>query len=166
MKTRHAFGSVALAAGLLLSSSASLLAADGWGMPNLNPFAKKSKLPTSASVSDQGRSSGFSLLPKWPGSKSSKPTAARGPSTWTRVTTGTKSLVSKTTDALTPWDNDKKTAAKPQGPTGSFNPFTSASSKKQDNEKKSFLPSWTMGEDKPKQPTTVNEWLAQPKPEI
>jgi hypothetical protein len=152
--------SSALLAGLLFCSCA---LADGWGLPNLNPFSKKPSPPTAARVSD-GKS-GFGLLPKWPSTTKKK---TSGPSTWNRMTSSTKSALSKTADAINPWDDGP--AAKPKAspsPTGSFNPFSTASAKSSDSEKKSFLPSWSMGgdEEKAKKPRSVNDFLAQPKPD-
>jgi hypothetical protein len=138
--------------------------AQGWGLPNLNPFSSKGKLPTGGHVDDG--SGGFSLLPslpKWP-SMSSK-SSRSGPSTWTRMTNGTKSLVSKTTDALNPFDDDEPQS---RSVTGSNSIFSNASTSKKASEKKSFLPSWLYGgsEEKYEKPKTVNDFLSQPRPEL
>lgn len=157
MKAR--IGCFALLAAALLCSPA---AAEGWGLPNLNPFAKKPGPPTSARGGDSG---GFSLMPNWGSSKK----RSSGPSTWSRMTSGTTSFLSKTADAINPFDdaNDSKAGRSEPSPTGSFNPFSTASSKKSSNEKKSFLPSWATGESEaPKKPRSVNEFLSQPSPTI
>ncbi len=147
-RTLRTISCAVLAAGLLVCSTAS---AEGWGLPSLNPFAtKKAKAPTSARVSDSG--SGFSLLPKW-GTSTSKQRSS-GPSTWSRMTS-----------AINPWSSSKSTARPEPSPTGSFNPFTTASTKKQEAESSSFLPSWLGGGDEKKtsEPKTVNDFLKQEK---
>lgn len=135
-----------LAAGLLVCPTAS---AEGWSMPNLNPFAKKSKVPTSTRVSDSG--SGFSLLPKWGTSTTKK--RSSGPSTW-----------SKMTNALNPWADDSKSQSRHEpSPTGSFNPFSTASTKKEEGKSWSLLPSWGSSEPEYKEPKSVNDFLKQEK---
>ena len=134
-----------LTAGILICSSAS---AEGWGLPSLNPFAKKSKTPTSARVSDS--ESRFSLLPKWRSSSPKK--RSSGPSTWSRMTT-----------AINPWAGSSTANASTEpSPTGSFNPFSTASAKKQESKKRSFLPSWTSSDEvEDNEPKSVNEFLKQ-----
>ena len=136
-----------LAAGMLACSP---VAAEGWGLPNLNPFAKKAKTPTSARVSDSGSS--FNLLPKWGSSTPKK--RSSGPSTWSRMTS-----------AMNPWGSSKSQSNPEPSPTGSFNPFTTASTKKQEAESSSFLPSWLGGAEEEKEtgPKTVNDFLKQEK---
>ena len=139
-----------LATAMLVCSTA---AAEGWGLPSLNPFAKKSKTPTSARVSDS--ESSFSLLPKWGSSAPKK--RSTGPSAWNRMTT-----------AINPWAGKSKPAASAEpSPTGSFNPFSTASSstKKSASEKKSFLPSWTSTPEEDSGPKSVNDFLKMDAPE-
>jgi len=138
-----------LAAGLLLCSTAS---AEGWGMPSLNPFAKKTKTPTTARVSDSSSGSGFSLLPKWGSSAPKK--RSTGPSTWNRVSS-----------AINPWAGSSKAQSRKEpAPTGSFNPFSTASAKKEESKSWSLLPSWTgSGEEESKEPKSVNDFLKQDK---
>jgi hypothetical protein len=102
-------------------------------------------------------------LPKWPGSQR-KSRGKQAPSTWSRMTSGTKSVIAKTTDALNPWDDGQPA---PRSVTGSNSVFSPASTSKKESEKKSFLPSWNWGaEEEEKRPKTVNDFLALPKPEF
>src|SRR5262245_55727952 len=77
----------ALLVGLLVLAGASAaMAAEGWSLPNLNPFSQKESEPA----------------PRRPAAHQTRRVASE-PSTWERFTSGTKNLVGKTTDKLTPW---------------------------------------------------------------
>jgi hypothetical protein len=135
----------------------------GWSMPNLNPFAKKSNKRISASVSD-APTSGLKWPKLWP-SSTAKASRSRGkpqPSTWQKMTAGTKSAVTKTADVLNPFDDandNKKTSI-----TGSNTVFSQAS-KNKSSKSKSFLPSWpSWGAEEKNEPRTVNEFLGGEKP--
>ena len=138
----------------------------GWKMPNLNPFSRKGAPPTSARITDDTSWKMPNLLPTTttkttaPKSYSNKP-KAQAPSTWQKMTTGTKTVFAKTADALNPFDdaNDNK----PVRVTGSKNAFRQASAKKK-AESSSWLPSlWKPQEEK--RPTSVNDFLSQPRPQ-
>lgn len=167
MTTLHKWWWVSLPVMLLLSASA--VAAEGsWSWPFWNPFkSEKSKSKkVTASVTDQNRSS-FQLpklpeLPKpsLPSFTTKRTSAARrsapshSPSMWDKMTQGTKDFFSKTYDVLTPWDNHKSAPAKPPTQLGG----TSRPSKS----KGSSWFSWPKS-DEPKEPRTVNEFIAQPR---
>ena len=123
-------------------------AADGWKLPNLNPFQKSTAKRTHASVSDHSKWSMIPRLsmPKWPTTKSSH---SRGPSTLDKLNRETKILWYKTKGVLMPWS---KTAAK----TSRFSRSHGRSSKP------SFLSSmFGTKKEPPKRPRTVSDWLAQ-----
>lgn len=127
---------------------------------SLNPFAKSADSKKAASSSSKS-SSGFKLPSLRPTSDEKKirkrPTE---PSAWDKFTSGTKSMVEKTADTLTFWDNDKA-SSKPAGQISVRSRF----GVKQE-EKKSFFSSWFVGEpEKPKQPRTVSEFLNQDRPQ-
>jgi hypothetical protein len=140
----------------------------GWKMPNLNPFSSGSKPPTSGRVSDAPLSGWKmpkvpSLLPQSaarPKRKSNQPT------TWNRMTKGTRSFFSKTTDVLTPWDNQKPVTT--PNVTGSNTAFTRNHRPKTDSKEQksgSVLPASWWGSDKGTEPKTVNDFLSQPRPQ-
>ena len=135
----------------------SVTAEEQWKLPNLNPFNKSEKPARGA---DQGGSkiptldlsSGFGA-----------PTRKRSsePSTWTKVTQGTKSFFSKSYDVLTPWDTKAEKARAQRARS----PLQFSNTGRQKKEKKSFLTSWLPEkEEERRQPQTVSEWLAQPRP--
>jgi hypothetical protein len=137
-------------------------AADGWKMPNLNPFAKKSSPPTSARVSDSG---GLQMPNLWPSSRKTT-TARKGPSTWQKVSSGTKSVMTKTADFLNPF-NDAEDNPEPTQITGSNSYFSQVANQKQAEKKPStFLPQWWSGDEEEQKPKTVTDFLAQPRPEF
>ncbi|GIW93750.1 MAG: hypothetical protein KatS3mg110_1791 [Pirellulaceae bacterium] len=156
-----------LAAAILIVTTLTpiLGAEDGWGWSFWNPF-KSDKPPSkkvTASVTDEPKSSFH--LPKLPSlpklsipSMTSRSSTARrpapsGPSTWEKMTQGTKSFFSKAYDALTPWDDHK--AAPPKPPT-----HPSSSSKAS----KGASSWWPWGKKSSSQgPKTVNEFIAQPR---
>lgn len=136
--------------------------ADGWKMPNLNPFAKKSGPPTSARVSDSG---GLKMPKLWPSSGKTT-TTRKGPSTWQKVSSGTKSMMSKTADFLNPF-NDADDNPEPTQITGSNSYFSQVANQKQAEKKSStFLPQWWSGEEEEQKPKTVTDFLALPRPEF
>jgi hypothetical protein len=142
---------------------------EGFGLPNLNPFAEKSGPPVSSSVSD-APTSGWKM-PKLPNpfaglaTKSSRSKPA-GPSGWQKMTTSTKTFFSKTADVLNPFDdaNDKQQEI---APSGSKSIFSRTSAKKEESKGFFSLPSWSWGgEEEPKKPKTVQDFLAQPRPDF
>jgi hypothetical protein len=147
----------ALAIWLAIPAGASAENGSGWSLPNLNPFAKKGAPPTSARVSDEG---GWRLPGLMPRTSKASAAKAKAPSTWQRMTTGTKTFFAKTADAINPFDDESDN--QPVHVTGSRNKFRQAAAKK--NEKTgSFFPSlW--GEPEPEAPKSVTEFLNAPRP--
>ena len=79
------------------------------------------------------------------------------------MTAGTKNMMDKTTDALNPWDDEKKAQPAPQI-TGSNSAFTQASAKKSATKKNSLMPTMPWSSDTTEQkPKTVNDFLSQPR---
>lgn len=163
-----------LAAALVLGSAPHIAsAAGGWGLPNLNPFAKKSGPPTSARVSDQSQS-GWGLPKMWPSSKTTTTTTGRGPvarkaagpSTWQKMTTSTKRAWTKTADVLNPFDDASQQQSEPSV-TGSNAYFSQVANRKSSPKKKepsSVIPAWWSGEEASSEPKSVGEFLSQPRP--
>ena len=132
----------------------------GWKMPNLNPFSRKGTPPTSARISDQDES--WKMPKLWPTSNTSKATARpKGPSAWQKMTTGTKTFMSKTADALNPFDDaqDKE----PVRVTGSRSAVRRASAKKEEKSG-SWLPSLWGPDEEERRPKTVTDFLNQERP--
>jgi hypothetical protein len=138
---------------------------EGWKMPSLNPFKKKDSHPAHLRVTDDESKSSSWWKPKLP----SKPTTTSRktattptqPSTWSKVSSGTKSAWTKTKDALNPFDNEKE---KPKSVTGYRTPFSQASARKMPEKKSSWWPSW--GGEPEKKPKTVQDFLGQPRPDF
>jgi hypothetical protein len=135
---------------------------DGWQMPNLNPFAKKSRPPTSARVSD-----GSSWkMPSFLTGGTKKPAAPKKPNqptTWQKMSASNRKFWSQTADTLNPF-NDANDNQPPPAATGSNSYFSQASNRKTKEKKSStFLPSW-FSEEKEEKPKTVNEFLGRPRP--
>lgn len=82
------------------------------------------------------------------------------PSTWSKLTGGTKDMFSKTKQTLMPWTNDAEEAPvrRPVPPRRSPNKTKAVPASA---EKKSFF-SWLSPKEE-KQPGTVNDFLAQPR---
>lgn len=133
----------------------------------LNPFAKDDAPRPSKPADDEGglhfpklpapKLPKVDLTPDW---ASRSPRRSNEPSAWSRMTTGTKNLFSKTADVLNPFDDadDKKAAAAPSWRNGSR-------SKAKPKEKKGLsLPTWLGGQPEEERPQTVNDFLALPRP--
>jgi hypothetical protein len=164
-------GSGLLVAALSLPAVAQTPSTGGWRMPNLNPFSKSTS-GASGSVSDQSKPlvpnalNPFKLIPGTGGSTSQSSYAKpQGPTTWQKVSGGTKRMAKQTADFLNPFD-DAAPAPRNESITGSnssFNQMANPGSRK-GTPKKSWFPGWgasTSSEtDKPR---TVNEFLAQPR---
>jgi hypothetical protein len=122
--------------------------AEGWKMPNLNPFKKASASPdrAKASFSDNAKSGGLPkfAMPTWP-SQSKK---SQGPSTMQKLNKNTKEFFGKTKNVLMPWS------------TSSQKPTDSRKAKK-----KSFFSSWIPKPKREKEPPkTVTDFLGQERP--
>jgi hypothetical protein len=136
-----------------------------WTMPKLNPFSGTAAAPTSSA--GQPPTSGWKMPKLWSQSpaQSKKRTTrtANQPTTWNRMTNGTQNLMSKTADALNPWD--KKQPAPPPKVTGSNSIFTNKSSTKPAKRDESVKPASWWSSDKKDAPKTVNGFLSQPRPQ-
>jgi len=144
---------------LALVGSTAAAADGGWTMPNLNPFAAKSKTP--ASARSHAATSGWHMPSLWPAPTTAK-RKSNQPSTWSKMTTGTKSFFSKTADALTPGDSSKTNSAPKI--TGSNSIFSHQAPKKEEKSS-SILPTSWWTSDKTDEPKSVNEFLARPRPQ-
>lgn len=138
-------------------------AAEGFTLPNLNPFAAK-KAPTRVTVTDEPEKKSF--LPSLPSINLLPKQKPGQPSTWQKMNKGTKDFFSKTVDVLTPWDNEP---AKPANSnlTGSRRTYSgSPSQAKKSEPKKSYFPSLFSPKTEKKEIHTANDWLAQPRPSV
>lgn len=138
--------------------AASALAEDkGWKMPNLNPFSGKTGTTSPAT-------SGWKM-PKMPSIMPKKSTAKRRsnqPSTLSKMTNGTKNFMSKTADAINPWDDKPQPAPKITGSNSIFTQQGKAAAKKESSG--SILPAGWFGSDKKEEPKSVNDFLSQQRP--
>ena len=139
----------------------------GWKMPNLNPFSSGAKPPTSGRASNPP-TSGWKMpkVPSLSPQAAAKSKRRSNPTTFDRMTKGTRTFFNKTADALTPWDN--KQPAPTPNITGSNTAFTRGNRpKKETNEPKSgsILPASWWGSEKEDKPKTVNDFLSQPRPQ-
>jgi hypothetical protein len=152
---------ICLIAMLTIPLSGSAAEGTGWKMPNLNPFAAKRR--AAAHVSDSP-TSGFHFPKLWPASGSAKKSLiTKGqPSSWQRMTSGTKKFFSKTADAVNPWD-DKPQPTK--SITGSNSVFTNNAAPKEPKSGSILPASWWTEEKQSDKPKSVNEFLARPRPQ-
>lgn len=161
--------------------NASIHAAESsWKLPNLNPFAKKSTSETSYSVSDQPKSGWqmpklpkvnlpkvnlkppkINLVPKWAQRKTIKPSQPTGPSTWDKLTDGTKNFLGKTKETLT--SPFKSPSTKTSRPTSGY-PIARS---KKPPEKQSLFAGWlTPKKEEPKPRMAPREFSKQPRPDF
>jgi hypothetical protein len=83
----------------------------------------------------------------------------------TGVIGGTKRALSKTADALTPWDNKKKKNNPHEGAGRFFRPDIAHRQKQ--NESTWYRPAtWFKNDTQPEKPLTVTDWMAQDRPEF
>ena len=133
------------------------LRAEGWKMPSLNPFKKKDSHPAHLRVTDEPSPWWKPKLPSLPSRKAKA--ASSGPSTWSKMTGGTRRAWHKTKDVLNPFDDADD---QPKDVTGYNTHFTrQASHHEEEKEGSSWWP-WT--EEKPKRPQTVQDFLSQERP--
>jgi hypothetical protein len=159
-----------LAAALVAVTPLSLLGDDGWHMPNMNPFGSATAAP-SATHRAQPPTSGWKmpklLTQSKPQPKTQLKTRPHQRSTWQNMTSGTQKALSKTADALTPWDN--KQPAPPPKLSGSNSVFTNKSTTIPAKKDTSVKPASWWGSDKtgeakkPGKDKTVNEFLSRPR---
>jgi hypothetical protein len=149
---------------ITVTCASSNVAADegGWKMPNLNPFSGGSHPPASGGTG-QPPTSGWKMPKLWSQPPAQPKKRINQSATKNRGASGTQSFLSKTADALNPWD--KKQPAPPPKLTGSNSVFTSKSTttpaKKDDSVKPA---SWWSSDKKSEPPRTVNEFLSKPRP--
>jgi hypothetical protein len=80
------------------------------------------------------------------------------------MTSGTKSMMSKTADFLNPFDDAPEAEPEPTI-TGSNSYFSQAANgKRQEKKASTFLPSWWSGDEEEQKPKTVTDFLALPRP--
>ena len=130
-------------------------------MPNLNPFSGAAQPPTSTRRT-QPASSTWKMPQLWQQTKAQPKTRRNPPSTLSQVTKGTQNVLSKTADALNPWD--KKQPAPPPKLSGSNSIFTDKSTiipAKKDTGVKPA--SWWGGDKSQSKDKTVNEFLSHPR---
>jgi hypothetical protein len=131
----------------------------GWSMPNLNPFAARSSAPTSTRVADSG--SGWKMPSMWPNSSATKKPA--GPSVWKRMGNSTKRAWNQTVDFINPFD-DANDNQRTTPITGSNTYFShNANRKSTDKEKTSFFPAMWPSAEPEQKPSSVVEFLRQPR---
>ena len=120
---------------LLLSATLSMADDQPSTLSKLNPFSKAA-----------------STKPKTNGRK------AASPSTWDKVSSGTKNALTKTNETINPWAKKSSPTTKRTGSQQPGNQLKPA-------EKKSFLGSMWPAKEEPKKPKTVSVFLAQPRPQ-
>jgi hypothetical protein len=116
--------------GLVVLSVVTSARANDWSLSSLNPFS------------------------------SPPPKRSNEPSTWTKMSQGTKNFFSRTYDVLTPWETEAEKSRAQR--SRSTRPLTNT--RKTSSENTSFFSGWWGAEEKPQQPRTVSEWLKQPRP--
>lgn len=149
----------------------------GWRMPNLNPFAGKSSAP----ASNGGRSTvakvvdPFGLIPGTGGktSTASWNQTPQQPTTWQRMTSGTKKMAdgtkkmaSQTADFLNPFDDGADQPAQ-NSYTGSNSAFNRQANKRpvqQATEKQGWFPGLNTTQGTEEKPSSVNGFLSQKRP--
>ncbi len=135
---------------VLASIARPAAAGDGWSLSSLNPFKKASTSKrVHSSVTDQvGRPAHSSWMSLPRPSLSNQPTKRHEPSTFEKMSNGTKAFFTKTKNVLMPWSKSAKK--------------TSAHSSRA---KKSFFSSWLPHKKKEDTgPKTVGDFLAQQRP--
>lgn len=133
--------------------------AEGWSMSKLNPFAKDgSAKPKTSRVSDSdSKSWSLPKLPSWSSTKPAPAARKSEPSTIGKVTSGTKSMLSKTKETLTPWDDSPSKSKK-------RSPSSRTASSRQPKKSKGFLPSSWFADSKPSkssEPRSVTDFIGQ-----
>jgi hypothetical protein len=146
----------------------------GWHMPNLNPFSSATApaAPRHAAPPTSGWKMPKLWTPSKPQPKQQAKTRPHQRSTWQSMTSSTQKALSKTADALTPWDN--KQPGPPPKLSGSNSVFTNKSTTIPAKKDPSVKPaSWwgsekngnakNGGSNKGDKDKTVNEFLSHPR---
>ena len=116
---------------LLLATCAG--AEEGWSLSKLNPFSQSTTKKKTL-----------------PGVRKTEP------STWDKVTSGTKNALTKTNQAINPW-------AKKSTTTSKRTTTRQAANRPKSKEKKSMF-DWFGKAEEPRQPKTVSEFISQERP--
>jgi hypothetical protein len=134
---------------LLMTSS---VRAEGW-LTGWIPGAKKESSTSAKSSTTRTPLLGGKSL------RSTSKTAAKQPSMWQRMTSGTRRLAANTKEALT-FGGDEK----PKGRHSSWDDATPARSSRKQKDEPSFLSRWFQP-DEPRPSKTVDDFLSQKRPE-
>lgn len=132
-------------------------AAEGWPALTLNPFKSSDQPSKSNSGSNPLR------LPDLTGRSSKKTVKTKEPSTWQKLSTGTKKALTKTKETLLPW-------TKKEDPNQSILERYTVNDldySPQPKKPKTGLASWLSSDDEEEddgRPKTVTDFLKQPRP--
>lgn len=134
--------------------------AEGFRLPNLNPFAKKKQTTPNRRFREPKSKSILPRISLFPKRESNKPSPLQ------KINSGTKTFFVKTVDFLTPWDN--KDDMPPSSPSfGGSRGFRDGGARFTRNEpapKKNFLARLVpWGSDEPEPINDVNDFLSQPR---
>lgn len=146
----RAVASFVLPALLMLSlslTSSSLRAADSQSATLWNPL-------TWGNAWSSGKSTNSGRAIK----RNTKP----APSTWDKMTSGTKSFASSTKQTLMPWSKSAKTPTTPI--TGSRSVAAKPAKNDKSSGGSSWLPSWLTPEPEKPEPVTVSDWVGKSRP--
>jgi hypothetical protein len=155
---------LAILLGLSIGAAPLVASAEG-GFQNPFSFKRNKKAPTAARAKNTNAGGwGMPRLWPWGGNETAQQQPA-GPTTWQKMTSGTKNIINTTADTLNPFNDANDNPPEP-GLTGSNTMFSqAANSRKPEEKSKSFLPSWLGGaKEEEQRPSTVNEFLLQEKP--
>ena len=146
----HSLRRSTLIAGLIAILAVSgLNAGDGFKMPNLNPFSKKSGTDTD--------SSSFSLVKKKPKAQPKKP------GVFTQMTNGTRKAFDSTVNFLNPWSKKSKMPAQRPPVTGSQRVISGSAIKSESQESGGWWSRMFAPKPEPSRPQTANDFLGQPR---
>lgn len=185
-RTRVSLAAASFAFVLFLSAHAAHAQAptSGWRMPNLNPFAGNSNAPANNYGNTGGRSTfskvvdPFGLIPGTGAGKTSTASWSQPPqqpSTWQKMTTGTKKMAdgtkkmaSQTADFLNPFDDaNDQPAAQNNNFTGNNSAFNRQANRRQaqGTENKGWFSGLTGSQQQPEEePKSVNGFLSRKRP--
>lgn len=104
-------------------------------------------------------------LPKLrlPGSTTPREVRSKQPSTWDKMTAGTKSFFAKTKNVLMPWASDSEQPAR-KSSTGARRTTRPSAASRGKTAEKSTLSSWFQSEPEQQQIESANDFLKLPRP--
>lgn len=151
----------------LVVAVCSLLVVPAWAGEgfSLNPFAKKKT--TTAKFDDDGP--GATTIPAAGGGAAPKTTeklpkkTSNQPSTWQKFNAGTQTFFAKSKGVLMPWSKSKP-AKPPAKLTGTTKVYDGSASAKKPAAKKSMFESIFGGGETKEEPSTVEDFIGQPRP--